>query len=361
MHRAPHAAVLLLIPLATLATATASVHTTALARAQAAGPSFTQGAHPRDASRTLDRYTDDAIDRLRAQAARAGARQRAELEMHVTSALLRNLVARALHPAHGMPPVHADDRQAGIEALTTLTTPLELACALRVLDGEGSRPNFIASDAAVRRALFSALARESTIGQAELVAFAVTGDDPVRQHATDALPDTLSEAALARLSRLLGSDRELHINRAASIASAHASAALIPALIQAQYAPPREKKGDEAWIAIGKQTRYVQNQIPIVGDASTSFQPVLGTIYEGSLLRIMESMVEIYRTEVHISLARVVEQTTGMPAPPLGYDTDRWMTWYRDEFPALAARHADSIRRAQEEERTVTTPGARES
>jgi hypothetical protein len=266
-----------------------------------------------------------------------------------------------MHPAPGAPAIHAEDRRTGIATLARLSTPLELACALKVLDGEGSRPNFIACDADVRRALFSALARETTIGQAELVAYAVTGDDPIRQHAADALPDTLSDAALARLAGFLGSDRELHINRAASIASAHASAALIPALIQAQYAPPRERKGDEAWIAIGKQTRYVQNQIPIVGDASTSFQPVLGTIYEGSLLRIMESMVEIYRTEVHIGLERVVEQTTGMPAPPLGYDTDRWMTWYRDEFPALAARHADSIRRALEEERTVTTPGARES
>lgn len=361
MHRAPHAAVLLLIPLAAIATATGSVHPSGLAGAQDVGLSVVPGARPTDSLRTLDRYTDDAIERLRAQAARAGARQRAELEMQITSALLRNLVARALHPAPGMPAIRTEDRQAGIETLAALATPTELACALKVLDGEGSRPNFIASDAAVRRALFSALAREATIGQAELVAYAVTGDDPMRQHAADALPDTLSDTALARLSGLLGSDRELHINRAASIASAHASAALIPALIQAQYAPPREKKGDEAWIAIGKQTRYVQNQIPIVGDASTSFQPVLGTIYEGSLLRIMESMVEIYRTEVHIGLARVVEQTTGMPAPPLGYDTDRWMAWYRDEFPALAARHAESVRRALEEERTVTTPGARES
>ena len=311
--------------------------------------------------RSLDAYVDDRIERLQAQAARSSGRHRAELEEQVASALLRNLVERAIHRPTTAGAVSKADRRDGLAALSSLRTPIEIRSALRVLEGEGSRPNFIASDPEVRRALFIAMAGEPTVGQPRLVEWAVTAEDPLRQRANDALPDRLSEPALAELSRLLASDRELHINRAASIASAHAAAALIPALIQAQYAPPREKKGDEAWIAIGKTQHYVQNQIPIVGDASTSFQPVIGTIYEGSLLRIMESMVEIYRTEVHVSLAMVIEQTTGAPAPQLGYDRERWLAWYENDFPALAARHAEELRSAEEEARTVSTPGARDS
>ena len=331
------------------------------AHGQGVGTPPALAGHRTDTSDTLERYADATVLRLRTQAARATGKHRTELEEQATCALLRNLITQAIAPPAGTSAITSDQRRAGLAALARLTTPLELSCALKVLDGEGSRPNFIASDAEVRRALFAAMASEPTVGQVELVTFAVTADDPVRQRAADALPDRLSDAALARLSQLLGSDRERHINRAASIASAHAAGSLIPALIQAQYAPPREKKGDEAWIVIGKQTRYVQNQIPIVGDASTSFQPVLGTIYEGSLLRIMESMVEIYRTEVHVSLAMVIEQTTGLPAPALGYDPERWMAWYRDDYPALAARHAEVLRRSEEEQSTVTTPGARDS
>jgi hypothetical protein len=312
-------------------------------------------------TQALDRYVDERVEKLRSQATRASGRHRGDLEEQITSTLLRTLVDRAIERPSAAGGVAPADRRDGLAALSALRSPLEIRCALKVLGGEGSRPNFIASDAEVRRALFAAMAGEPTVGQPQLVDFAVTADDPMRQRAADALPDRLSDAALARLSELLASERELHINRAASIASAHAAGALIPALVQAQYAPPREKRGDEAWIAIGKTQHYVQNQIPIVGDASTSFQPVIGTIYEGSLLRIMESMVEIYRTEVHVSLAMVVEQTTGSPAPPLGYDRDRWLAWYETDYPELAARHAEALRRAEEEARTVSTPGARDS
>jgi hypothetical protein len=189
-----------------------------------------------------------------------------------------------------------------------------------------------------RKTLFAALARNDDFGQATLIDFAVTSEDPIRQDALDAMPKIASSNAEGALARFLSSTRELHINRAAMIASAHASAALIPALIQAQYAPPREKKGDEGWIAIGKTTSYVQGMIPVVGDASGAFQPIVGNIFEGSLLRIMESVVEIYRTEVHYSLAMVIDRSTGEPAPALGYDQDRWMAWTRDELPPLLAR-----------------------
>lgn len=257
--------------------------------------------------------------------------------------------------------VPAERRDAALRALSELSSSDDLRAAIDVLEGEGARPNLFATDPQVRRALFAAMAREPEFGQPKLVALAITADDPVGTRAADALPKRLSPAAVAELGRRLGSDRELHVNRAAGLAAAHAAAELIPALVSAQYAPPRaQQKGDEAWIAIGKTVHYVQNVIPVAGGASTSFQPVIGTVYEGSLLRVMESHVEIFRTEVHDSLAMVVEQATGQPAPPLGYDRDRWMAWYQREFPRLAEAHRVALEEAAHAARTRTTPGARE-
>jgi hypothetical protein len=311
---------------------------------------------PRGSAPALEPYRTKQVSELMDRARRAAPEERAELEERATAQALRELVARGLAKSST-----AAEHAAAVKALRALSSRVEIACALKVLDGEGSRPNFIASDPAVRRALFAAMATEPSLGQAKLVEFAVCGDDHVRAHAADALPDELAQAALDELVRLLGSGRELHINRAASIASSHPAASLIPALVNAQYAPPKPKKGDEAWIAIGTARNYVQNQIPIVGDSSTSFQPVIGTVYEGSLLRIMESMVEICRTEVHVALEDVVVHNTGMPAPPLGYERERWLAWYRDEFPRLAALRQAELEQAGEMRRAKTTEGARDS
>ena len=312
-----------------------------------------------DSSGLLGEYADDDARQLLVKAQRASAKVGAEMRERATCAALRQLVSRALNPidAHAKP-ISADERARAIATLACLSTPLEIQCALKVLDGEGSRPNFIACDPQVRRAIFAAMAKDPSVGQPKLVELAVVADDPVRQRALDSLPAELSPRALAEIARQLGSDREMYINRAASIAGSHPAASLIPSLVSAQYAAPKVKRGDEAWIAIGTARSYVQNQIPIVGDASTSFQPVIGTLFEGSLLRVMESMVEIFRTEVHMNLATVVEETTGQPAPPLGYDEARWMVWTRDELPRLTAAHQAERERDAETAKTVTRPAA---
>jgi len=285
-----------------------------------------------------------------------------EADSLAAKATLRTALLAGLLPKDGAArPIPAEVRAGSLAVLAGLATADEIRAAIDVLEGEGFRPNLLATDPQVRRVLFGAMAREPEFGQPRLVALAVTADDPVGTRASDALPRQLSPAALAELSRQLAGDRELHVNRAAALASAHAAAELIPSLVSAQYAPPRPKKqGDEAWIAIGKTVHYVQNVIPVVGGASTSFQPVIGTVYEGSLLRVMESSVEIYRTEVHESLATVIEQTTGQPAPPFGYDRDRWMSWYQDEFPRLAAAHRTKLEDAATAARARSTPASRD-
>ncbi|MBI1302438.1 MAG: hypothetical protein GC172_01400 [Phycisphaera sp.] len=249
---------------------------------------------------------------------------------------MRRLRGEALR--HGV----AAERGAALETIQSLESPLELRAAVRILEGEGMGGNLVHGERDVRKALFTALARDEAFGHAELVRHALKGDDAVSLLARDLLPEELSPQALAVVESGLRSSRELHINRAAMIASAHTAAALIPALIDAQFEERSAGgRGDEAWIAIGQRTAYIAGYVPVLGDGSGALQPIPGILYEGSLLRIMESAVVIYRTEVHRSLAMVIERTTGQPAPPLGFDRDQWLAWYQREYPALVQAFAE--------------------
>ena len=249
-------------------------------------------------------------------------------------------------------------RREALETIQGLESPLELRAAMRVLEGEGMDGNLVRGELDVRKALFAALARNTAIGHPALVRYAIVEDDAVARIAQDLLPEELSPQALAVVESGLRSSRELHINRAAMIASAHTAAALIPALIDAQFEErSSEGRGDEAWIAIGRRTAYIAGYVPVLGDGSGALQPIPGIVYEGSLLRIMESAVFIYRTEVHRSLAMVIERTTGQPAPPLGFDRDRWLAWYQRDYPFLVQAFAEEAsERAAAASDTVTVP-----
>ena len=303
------------------------------------------------ASELVRSYRNEKIDALIAKPLGASPERQAERLREITLAAARELVSRGLSDT-----ATAQDRTAAIDAIQRLHSQTELTAALKVLQGEAGRANLVASDSEVRGALMKALANDAKTGHVALVQFAVEESDPVRASALAAMPDRLSENAEASLAAYLAGDRELFVNRAASIASAHAGAALIPPLIAAQSTPPRQKRGDEAWIAIGKSISYVADVVPVVGDASGAFQPVPGTVFEGSVLRIMESVVTIYRTEVYFSLRRVVERATGQPAPPFGWDAFAWNQWYENEFPALAAKHAEREARGSMTESAVTAP-----
>lgn len=249
------------------------------------------------------------------------------------------------------------ERTAALEMIAALRHPAELADAVEVLSGEGFREDLIAAESDVRTALFRALASEPSFGQPRLVLFGVGRNEAVAAAARDALPARLSPPALNAVRIALAGPREQTINQAAMIAGAHPAGSLIPSLIQAQFEeaePPQQ--GDEAWIAIGKSTAYVAGLVPVVGNGSGAFQPIPGVVYEGSVLRIMESAVTIYRTEVHQALAVTIERTTGQPAPPFGFDRDRWLAWYQNEYPQLTQAHQRELMERDASKGIKTSP-----
>lgn len=254
----------------------------------------------------------------------------------------------------------AEARARALDTIESISGVAELEAGRAILGGAGERIDLLATDSQVRAAFFRALAADASVGVPMLLDFAVAGDDPVRPQAIDALPREMPGAGEARIAEYLRGDRELFVNRAAMIAGSFGTAALIPSLVSAQFAPETPRRGDEAWIAIGKQTTYVRDLIPTVGDGSAAFQPVPGTVFEGSLLRIMESSVTIYRTEVHDALSSLVERVTGEPAPPFGYDIARWQAWESRELPRLLESRARLEREAAVDEETRTVPPARD-
>ena len=308
---------------------------------------------PATGSMLVDRYRSAEVESLLARpdvrSAKDGSRDaprlaamRRERETEVVRASMRELCRTGLAKD-----VSTEARARALETLRGLRGPIELGEALVALEGNANTPDLLERDREARRALLLALAEDESFGHPALVRLGITSGEKVRNDAVAALPARISPEAEREIARALAGDRELFVNRAAGIAGAHAGAGLIPSLIAAQSTPPRQKRGDEAWIALGKSVSYIAGAVPVVGDASGAFQPIPGTIFEGSVLRIMESVVVIYRTEVYYSLRRVVERETGQPAPPFGWDRQLWTRWYEQDFPRLAA--AAAARRSHDE------------
>jgi hypothetical protein len=280
-------------------------------------------------------------------------RRRIALEAELRREALRNLVQSGLDASVASESGRAARAQA-LETLAALESTDEILAALGALGGLSGRGARIESDGEVRDVMLKVLAGNAS-GQAELVGAALLRDDPFTVRVREALPHALSDQALRVLHGGLFSRNEATIARAAMIASAHAAAKLVPSLILAQATESRRSEQNEGWIVFGKTNWYVANAIPVNGNGSSSFQLVPGSYFEGSILQIRESVVTVFRTEVHQALVAVVEQTTGEPAPPFGYDRNRWLAWREREYPALVARHGKALEEAaiREQIRTI--------
>jgi hypothetical protein len=108
----------------------------------------------------------------------------------------------------------------------------------------------------------------------------------------------------------------------------------IPMLIFAQVnvTQNQETPGDLAWIAIQTQRAYVAGLIPVAGDNAGGFQPIIGVVSEGSILRIVDAVVIEYRTVVNGSLVNLTTRDWGKPTDSFGYNVQSWWDWYNTEY-----------------------------
>ncbi|MDA1008155.1 MAG: hypothetical protein O2800_04000 [Planctomycetota bacterium] len=186
----------------------------------------------------------------------------------------------------------------------------------------------------VRLALLDHYRQHNEAGQAALAWVAVhDGDAAIRNEATTRIDRPAVNEVLAVLDGALRSRNHRIVNNAGILAGALTALPAIPLLIFAQMArDPVEQQGDLAWIAIGTQTTYVSNLIPVTGNGSGGFQPVIGTILEGVVLRVTDAVAYTYRGGVHNSLVAMTTLDSGQSTAGLGWDMTAWARWYNDEY-----------------------------
>lgn len=113
----------------------------------------------------------------------------------------------------------------------------------------------------------------------------------------------------------------------------------IPMLINAQIAqgagPTRADDGGEpalAYIIVGQQQAYVADLTPVVGNNAVAFDPRLGVVTNGVVLRVIDAVVITYRTEVNAALIGLSSEGWGRSTASLGWDQVAWRTWYANQF-----------------------------
>lgn len=133
--------------------------------------------------------------------------------------------------------------------------------------------------------------------------------------------------------------REHTMAAAADLASVLGMFEAIPGLIAGQVSGAgfgqggagTERTGDLAWIMIGKQRSYVADLTPIVADGAVGFDPELGVVTEGVILRVKDAAIYAYSFDVHNSLVALADTATGLSGEStasMGFDTEKWMAWW---------------------------------
>jgi hypothetical protein len=134
--------------------------------------------------------------------------------------------------------------------------------------------------------------------------------------------------------------REHTMAAAANLASVLGMFEAIPGLIAGQLsgagfgggAAGTERSGDLAWIMVGQQQAFVADLTPVVGEGAVGFDPELGVVTEGVILRIKDAAIYAYSFDVHNALVAMADAATGVTGDrstaAMGFDSQKWMAWW---------------------------------
>jgi hypothetical protein len=227
-------------------------------------------------------------------------------------------------------------RQTGLAQLRAYTDAASLEPMWTVLQTESDD---------VRLAVMDHLAGRASAGQAILARIAIHDKTAaIRAEATRRIAQPPTESVLHVLDESLRSNEHVVVNNAGLLAgNIHAIEAL-PALIFAQFSQDTQtSEGDLAWIAIGTQRSYVQNLVPVTGDNSGAFSPVIGQVIEGVVMRVADCIVTTYRADVHNSLVSMSSFDTGTDTSYLAWDMRAWARWFNQEYVPMKQRQAREL------------------
>ena len=230
-------------------------------------------------------------------------------------------------------------RASGLAALREVRDPAAFESMYGALRSQG---------ADVKMAMLDAFARGGAEGEYAIASVVIQDTDAaVRAEATRRLAKPPSQATLAAIDDGLRAKDHEWINGAGVLAGAVHAVEAIPQLIFSQYVVARtEGPGDKAWIAIGTTTSYVQNVIPVVGDNAGAFQPVIGQLITGVVLRVNDCMATVYHGGVHDSLVSMTSFDSGADTSGIGWAVRDWARWFDGTYVPLKKAQDERLAKA---------------
>lgn len=243
-----------------------------------------------------------------------------------------------LRAAHFRGTHNVENRQLGLAKLRTYTDPGAYEPLLKI---------FAREEDDVYAALSSMFAEQNTPEADAALAWSaiMAGDDSLRRIASDHMRSRIltiggpTPQMVAVMDLALQGDSEDRANVAAAFADEFGIIGLIPRLISAQVSGQTgggggipDDDGDVAFIAIGRQVAFISDLTPVVSDSAVGFDPTVSVINEGTLIRVHDAAITIYRDMVHASLVNLSSRATGRSTRELGFDTEAWKRWYIEEF-----------------------------
>ena len=233
----------------------------------------------------------------------------------------------------------AEMRQVGILEIRKYDDPAYFPLLIELFEDE---------DAAARRAILDHLCDIGTDEADATVAWTAVFDDDkaFRTEAADRIGKRYAKsggerAVCNRVKSVvaigLRSKDDDTAAAAAGLASILKLYEAIPMLINAQVvgggSGSDNGDGALAYILVGRQVAFVSDLQPVVGDNAVAFDPTVGVVTEGVVLRVIDAFVITYRMDVHAALVGLSSDGWGgQSTAALGWDGKKWHEWYAKEF-----------------------------
>jgi hypothetical protein len=81
----------------------------------------------------------------------------------------------------------------------------------------------------------------------------------------------------------------------------------------------------------------------VVGDNAGAFQPVIGQLIEGVVMRVQDCEVTIYHGSVHDSLVAISSFDSGTNTASLGWDMRAWYRWFNEQYVPMKQREDQEL------------------
>lgn len=227
-------------------------------------------------------------------------------------------------------------REAGFAEIRRFTDPSSFRPMIDVLSRE---------DDDVQRVLLDHFAESGDAGQAALAYIAIAEKDRDFRHAaTQRIRRPARDSVLRLIDEALREKKHEIINNAGWLAGNLNVTAAIPAMIFSQVVDESVGEGgDMAWIAMGTTKSYVANVIPIVGDNSGAYSPVIDQVFEGVVFQVQNAVAYSYRGDLHNALVAMTSADWGQSTEWIGYDMRGWWTWFNEQYVPFKRRQAEEL------------------